>query len=167
VDDRKQVLKKGTGLGKLEHAEIVEPKECCQGTTKSKEEVDVIQQIMDSLPNESTEKQRRQSKELLQENEAIFSKGEYDIGRTPFVKYRIDSGEHRPIGQPLRRHPFRHLETIDKQVAEMEEHGIIEPTASPLASNVVLVRKKDISLRFCIDCRQLNRITHRTATRFH
>ena len=78
---------------------------------------------MDSLPNKFTEKQRRQSKELLQENEAIFSKGEYDIGRTPFVEYRIDSGEHRPIGQPLRRHPFRHLETIDKQVAEMEEHG--------------------------------------------
>ena len=76
-----------------------------------------------------------------------FCKGEYDIGRTPFVEFRIDTGEHRPIRQPLRRHPFKHLETIDKQVAEMEEHGIIEPTASPWASNVVLVRKKDGTLR--------------------
>jgi len=114
---------------------------------------------MDSLPNEFTEEQRRQARELLQENEAIFSKGEYDIGRTPLVEYRIDTVEHRPIRQPLRRHPFKHLETIDKQVTEMEEHGIIEPTASPWASNVVLVRKKDGSLRFCIDYRQLNRIT--------
>ena len=40
---------------------------------------------------------------------------------------------------------------IDKQVAEMEKHGIIEPTVSSWASNVVLVRKKDGSLRFCID----------------
>jgi len=153
------MLKKGTGLGKLERAEVIEPKECFQGTTKPKKEVDVIQQMMNSLPSELTEKQRTQAQELLHENAAIFSDREYDIGRTPFVEYRIDTGEHRPFRQPLRRHPFKHLETIDKQVAEMKEHGIIEPTASPWASNVVLVRKKDGSLRFCIDYRQLNRIT--------
>ena len=159
TDDRTQVLRKGTGLGKLEPAEVIEPKENHPKANEPKEEVDVIQQMMDGLPNELTEKQRTQARELLQENEAIFSKGEYDIGRTPFVKYRIDTGQHRPIRQPLRRHPFKHLETIDKQVAEMKEHGIIEPTASPWASNVVLVRKKDGSLWFCIDYRQLNRIT--------
>ena len=136
------MLKKGTGLGKLERAEVIEPKECFQGTTKPNKEIDVIQQIMNSLPRGLTKKQRTQAQELLHENAAIFSEGEYDIGRTPFVEYRIDTGEHRPIRQPLRRHPFKHLETIDKQVAEMKEHGIIEPTASPWASNVVLVRKK-------------------------
>ena len=114
---------------------------------------------MNSLLNELTEKQRRQAKELLQENEVIFSKGEYDISRTPFVEYRIDTGEHCPIRQPLRRHPFKQLEIIDKQVAEMEENGIIERTASPWASSAVLVRQKDGSVRFCIVYRQLNRIT--------
>ena len=68
-------------------------------------------------------------------------------------------GEHRPFRQNLRRHAFAHLDAIDEQVAEMTKHGIIEPAASPWASNVVLVRKKDGSLCFCVDYRQLNRIT--------
>jgi len=158
ADDRTQVLKKGTSLGKLEHAEVIEPKKDYPKAQEPKE-VEVVQQMMDSLPKGLTEKQQKQVRELLQENEAIFSKGEYDIGRTPLVEYQIDTGPHRPIRQPLRRHPFQYLETIDKHVAEMKEHGIIEPAASPWASNVVLVRKKDGSLRFCIDYRQLNRIT--------
>lgn len=41
----------------------------------------------------------------------------------------------------------------------MKSEGIIEPYTSPWSSNIVLVRKKDGSLRFCIDFRQLNNIT--------
>jgi len=122
-------------------------------------EVDVVKQMMSSLPRELTEEQQRAVKELLIEHQDIFSKGEYDIGRTPYVEYRIDTGAHRPIRQALRRHPFKYLDAIDEHVEEMKARGIIEPAASPWASNVVLVRKKDNSLRFCIDYRQLNRVT--------
>jgi len=63
--------------------------------------------------------------------------------------------------QALRRHPFKYLDVIDEQVEEMKAHSIIEPTASPWASNVVVVRKKNNSLRFCIDYRQLNSVSVR------
>ena len=101
------------------------------------------------------------SKKLLRQNEGIFSKGEHDIGRTQLIEYRIDTGDHRPIRQPLRRQPFQHLEIIDKQVKDMKDAGIIESVASPWASNVVLVKKRDGSLRFCVDYRRLNAITYK------
>ena len=41
----------------------------------------------------------------------------------------------------------------------MLDAGIIEPSTSPWASPVVLIRKKDKSLRYCIDYRQINKVT--------
>ena len=60
----------------------------------------------------------------------------------------IDTGIHRPFKQSLRRHPLAHLEIIDKHVSKILQNDIIEPAASPWASNVVLVRKANEQLRF-------------------
>ena len=45
----------------------------------------------------------------------------------------------------------------------MLDQGVITPSHSPWASPIVLVRKKDATFRFCIDCRRLNGVTIRDA----
>ena len=58
-----------------------------------------------------------------------------------------------------------HLDVIDKQVDEMVRHDLVERAASPWASNVVLVRKKDGSYRLCVDYRALNTVTYKDTYR--
>lgn len=118
---------------------------------------------MESLPDELSADQRKAARRLFEDYEDVFSRNEYDIGRTPLVECQIDTGNNRPIRQPLRRQPHKHMEAIDEHVNEMLRHGVIEPAASPWASNVVLVSKKDGSLRFCVDYRAVNAVTYKDA----
>lgn len=48
---------------------------------------------------------------------------------------------------------------IDREVAEMEAAGIIEPSESAWSSPLVIVKKKDGKPRFCIDFRKVNEMT--------
>jgi hypothetical protein len=59
--------------------------------------------------------------------------------------------------------PYRYSPTqkdeIERQVKEMLINGVIQPSSSPFASPVLLVKKKDGSWRFCVDYRHLKAIT--------
>jgi len=88
------------------------------------------------------------------------------MGRTSLVEHAIETGNSRPVRQALRRHPVAHLDEIDRQVDEVLRHDIAEPAASPWASNVVMVRKKDGAYRLCVDYRALNAVTLRIRTHY-
>ena len=100
---------------------------------------------------------------LLTEFRSAFSRDENDLGRTDIITHGIDTGDSKPVRQPLRRHPPAHLEAIRQHVGSMMEQGVIEPSRSPWASNIVLVKKKDGSLRCCVDYRQVNNLTRKDA----
>jgi len=51
------------------------------------------------------------------------------------------------------------LAEIKKQLQELLDKGLVRPSVSPWGAPVLFVRKKDGSLRLCIDHRELNRVT--------
>lgn len=79
-------------------------------------------------------------------------------GRTDCTEHRIDVGENRPIRLPPYRLPHAYKEQVKQELKEMEATGIIEPSLSEWPAPIVLVKKKDGTLRFCIDYRRLNSV---------
>ena len=102
--------------------------------------------------------QQQQLNELFKEYSDIFSQGEDDLGNTPLLEHAIET-HGPPLRQPYRRqNPAVRREEM-AQVQQMLSSNVIRPSNSPWASPVVMVRKKDGSLRFCVDFRQLNAAT--------
>ncbi|GFX51763.1 retrovirus-related Pol polyprotein from transposon 17.6 [Trichonephila clavipes] len=82
-----------------------------------------------------------------------------DFGRTRLTKRRIDRGEHPPIKQHSRRLSFAKQEEVQKLIKAIKDNDVIEPSSSPSSSPIVLIRKKDGSIRFCVDYHRLNDVT--------
>ena len=97
--------------------------------------------------------------ELLQEYHHAFALEEDKQGKADLVQFLIDTSEASPMRQPARRIPFAARADVSRQIATMMRTGIIQPSQSPWASPVELVRKKDGSLRFCIYYWSLNSVT--------
>ena len=77
--------------------------------------------------------------------------------------HKIDVQGHPPIKQKMRHISPKLLASAHAEVDGLVAEGIVEPSESPWSSCLVIVPKKDGSIRFCIDYRQLNKITKKDA----
>jgi hypothetical protein len=73
------------------------------------------------------------------------------------VVHRIELTDGaKPYSQPLRRMSTQELDELKKQLQEYLDSGRIRPSESPWGTNVIFAKKKDGTLRFCVDYRGLN-----------
>jgi transposase InsO family protein len=105
----------------------------------------------------------RSLKKLLLKWRDAFSLHDLDTGHTDVVTHEINLTDDTPIKLPHRRIPPHMYAEVRNHIQDMLQAGHIRPSQSPWSSPVVLVRKKDKSLRFCVDYRSLNRKTIRDA----
>ena len=113
-----------------------------------------------SKPHMNISKHPKEIEQLLSKYERVF--GDLAPGRPPDrgVEHIIEL----EIGtQPIKMHPYRNPKSIrydtEEAIKELLDFGLIRPSSSPYASSVVMVKKKDGTLRKCIDFIALNKKT--------
>jgi hypothetical protein len=55
--------------------------------------------------------------------------------------HNIDTGDHRPIAEPLRTHARVHMDLTDQTVKRLLQANIFAEAASPWSANIVIVVK--------------------------
>ncbi len=103
--------------------------------------------------------QQRLAWTLLRAHADVFNESSTVPTRTTKYRADIDTGNARPVSSAPYRVSPAERKIIDKSVDEMLDAGVIRPSRSPWSSGVVLVSKKDNSVRFCVDYKKLNKLT--------
>ena len=91
----------------------------------------------------------------------MFSLDKNEMGCTDATEHVIKLTKSEPFKERFRRIAPPLVEEVRKHIQEMLDGGAICPSNSPWCNAVVLVRKKDGTLRFCIDFRGLNNRTEK------
>ena len=106
-----------------------------------------------------SETQKLQYKKQLQRHSNAFAKSKNALGCTDLIQHKINTGDAVPIKQNYRRLPIAMQDEAEQELNRMLDAGVIEPSVSPWAAPIVLVRKKDDSVLYCNDFRRLNSVT--------
>ena len=110
-------------------------------------------------PELLTAEQTESLHQFLGEHHDAFSLDPNERGETDLLTMEINTGDASPKKQAVRRMPFAVRSEVAKQLRDMQAAGVVQPSSSPWASPVVMVRKRDGTLRFCVDYRELNSVT--------
>ena len=135
--------------------------------SNSKKSSTSLDEIRTSLPDH-LEGLFQRSKKFLNEEEAailrslllkyqdIFSRGSHLLGCFKEIKHTIDTGTELPVKHPMRHTPMGFEGEEEENLKQMLEIRVISESSSDWASAPVLVRKRDGSVRYCVDYRSLN-----------
>lgn len=96
---------------------------------------------------------------LLNKYRKAFAFNLQELGKTDIVEMSIQLKDNEPVVYRPYRLPISEREKVRGMVQELIDCDIIQPSTSPYASPIVLVKKKTGDVRLCVDYRALNRKT--------
>ena len=159
VSDRTISIPARQQVASLHTGAILEPN--CHQTQENPAEITEIPVHLDE-PSLTSEQKNKVQKTLLKWKD-VFAFSPMELGTAKGVKHRIKLTDDVPFKERPRRIPPGMYEEVKCHLRDMLACGAIRPSSSPYSSGVVLVRKKDNSLRLCLDFRRLNSKTIRDA----
>ena len=113
-----------------------------------------------ALPNDEL---KAEFADIISEFSDVFAKDSTDVGSCSVLKHKFDTGKAHPTKQGLRRTPREFEGEEKKYLQDQLDAGVIVPSSSAWSSPVCLVRKKDGTVRWCVDYRKLNDVTIKDA----
>ena len=96
---------------------------------------------------------------LLLRYRDIFVTSSKNPGQTDLVECEIDTGPAKSFKLQPYRVSHKEGEAMEAEIAQYLRLGLIRESTSPWASPVLMIRKPDGAIRFCIDYRRLNSVT--------
>jgi len=152
---------------------LAHPVSCSHGSIASTQETQVnsVEEItpttltpqLESLVQKTdlSPSQKDKLRTIIWQHADAFASPDRPLGKTSIVEHHIDTGNEPPIRLRSRRLAAAQHDLAKTEIDKMLDKGYIEESDSPWAAPIVLVSKKDGSLRFCIDYRRLNAITRK------
>src|SRR6266498_50131 len=112
------------------------------------------------IRKELTKEEQQQLNELLKEFEDIISTDEKPkLEKTEIIKHEVKVTGNSIKGRPYLVKDNKREKWMKEEIDRMLKEGIVKKSKSPWALPVVLVSKKDGSIRFCVDYKKVNDLT--------
>jgi hypothetical protein len=96
---------------------------------------------------------------LLQENKNLFARSMEELQQTHLGEHKIITEDVHPIKRNAYRAAPKENEFIEKEIKEMLKQNLVQPSSSPWSFPVVIAKKKNGQLRFCVNYKPLNDVT--------
>ncbi len=120
-----------------------------------------LQELNAVRPSESSQPQPESAKVILTEFSDVFpSDLPSSLPPSREIDHVIDviPGSHPP-SKPTYPLSYKEMDELKKTLADLSKHGFARPSKSPYGAPVLFVKKKDGSMRMCVDYRALNKVT--------
>ena len=102
------------------------------------------------------QQQQEQLEEVLNEMKDVFSENDSDIGDIQDFQMPINLTDDVPVTAAYRRIPPHLYKEVKTYIDDLIANGWVRESMSSYSSPIVVVRKKDGSMRMCVDYRALN-----------